>query len=88
MVRGGEFLVTDRSANGNAGGEVTLRLKRIGNHVPKLVGGSLVLGAPTFARPISSYLDIQNADTFDRVFPPACGIGKDGAPRAQVLRYL
>jgi len=35
-VRGGEFIVSDRSAQGNAGGEITLRLKRI--CPPKLIG--------------------------------------------------
>jgi hypothetical protein len=35
-VRGGEFIVSDRSAQGNAGGEITLRLKRISP--PKLIG--------------------------------------------------
>jgi len=48
-VRGGEFVVSDLSVEGNAGGEVTLRLRRITQS--KFVGGALVLGAPTFGRP-------------------------------------
>jgi hypothetical protein len=48
-VRGGSFVISDMSPSGNAGGEVSLQLRRIS--VPKLVGGSLVLAAPTFGRP-------------------------------------
>jgi hypothetical protein len=36
-VRDGEFIISDRSANGNAGGEITLRLRRL--VPPKLIGG-------------------------------------------------
>src|SRR5262249_55312082 len=48
-VRGGEFIVSDLSVEGNAGGETTLGLRRI--TPSQLVGGALVLRAPTFARP-------------------------------------
>jgi hypothetical protein len=47
-VRGGTYVISDMSPSGNAGGEVSLQLKRV--HVPKLVGGSLVLAAPIFGR--------------------------------------
>jgi hypothetical protein len=48
-VRGGEFIISDVSVEGNAGGEVTLRLKRI--TPSQFVGGALVLGALVFGRP-------------------------------------
>jgi hypothetical protein len=50
-VRGGEYVVSDRSTQGNAGGQVTLRLRRLAP--PELVGeaGSfLALGQMTKAR--------------------------------------
>jgi len=48
-VRGGEFVVSDVSVEGNAGGEVTLRLRR--RMASRFVGGALVLRVPVFARP-------------------------------------
>jgi hypothetical protein len=49
MLEGDTFVVSDVPDAGNAGGEVTLRLKRLA--LSKLVGAALVLGAPVFTRP-------------------------------------
>jgi hypothetical protein len=49
-VRGGEYIVSDRSAAGNAGGQTTLTLRKVYD-MPRILGGSLVLAAPVFGRP-------------------------------------
>jgi hypothetical protein len=49
MLPGGVFEVSDVSDKGNAGGEVSLTLKRLVE--PRLIGTQYVLGSPSFARP-------------------------------------
>lgn len=49
MLDGGDFLVSNVSDRGNAGGEVTLTLKRV--MMPQLVGTDFVVGSPQFAWP-------------------------------------
>jgi hypothetical protein len=95
-IWGGEFIVTDRSSAGNAGGEITLQLKRV--RLPKLVGAALVLGAPVFARPAlgpqgltrlpmhsqrqrNRHIQIQNPFCF-------CGERGKGNPPSQKSRNL
>jgi hypothetical protein len=49
MIPGGVFEISDVSDKGNAGGEVSLTLKRLVE--PRLIGTQYSLGSPTFARP-------------------------------------
>lgn len=49
LLPGGEFVVSDIGDKGNAGGEVTLVLKRLEEW--RLIGYSFFVGSPDFARP-------------------------------------
>jgi hypothetical protein len=49
MLPGGVFEISDVSDKGNAGGEVSLTLKRLVE--PRLIGTQYFLGSPSFSRP-------------------------------------